>query len=168
MLGRLQQRAVGRGHVHPHQHRLTGLVNLIVSSHANTQERFGVVECLCLVHGPLQEIGEAAQTGIAVIEHRLQQLHHPPQRAMADQGQAQGQLFQPVPGYGQPEQDLVLVRFGGLKGLIEGRRGLLHLLVHELAADTVSLGQTGERLVPTQGLHKQVFSLPGAHLSGHA
>jgi len=39
-----QQIAVGRGHIHPYQHRLRGLVNLIMGPDPNGREVLGVVE----------------------------------------------------------------------------------------------------------------------------
>jgi hypothetical protein len=140
---------------------VTGLVDFIVGPHPDGRQVLAAVDLTGLLHGPSQEVVKAAQTAPAVVEHCLEQFQHPAIRAVTDQRQRQDQLLQPRADHRQREEHRVFRRSGGLEGPIDDRRGLLHLLVDEFAADLVALGQIRERLGPSQGLQGQVPSLSG-------
>lgn len=124
--------------------------------HADAREVLGIVQILCLVHGPLGQVVDAAETDLAIIEHRIQQFHHALKRTMTDQDHRQNQLLQPVLTDRQPEQDLVLSTVASLEGLIDGRGSLSPLLIDEFAADIVPLGDPGDGLDMPKGLYGQL------------
>ena len=65
---------------------------------------------------------------------------------MTNEGETEGELAQPGFGDGKPEEKLG--RFGGgwIESLADGIVGLVELLVDELAADVVMVGQGSDGL----------------------
>jgi hypothetical protein len=79
-----------------------------------------------------------------MVEEVVQQFSDTTDGAVADESETEDQLAQPGLGDGQPVQPLR--RIGGRwgKGVVDGRVGLVELLVDELAADVVVRSDQGD------------------------
>ncbi len=80
VLDPLPQIAVRRGHIHPYQHRLAGLIDLILSPHPDGRETLRSVPLPGPVHGLREQMVKTARTQIPVVEHGLQQFLRPAKR----------------------------------------------------------------------------------------
>ncbi len=70
---------------------------------------------------------------------------------MADQSEAKDQLLKPGFGHREPEEELGRVGRRRGEGVVEGVVGLVELLVDELAADLMLVGQFGDGLAGEGG-----------------
>ncbi len=105
-------------------------------------------------------VGDAVDgaDGEVVVEDVAEQLVGATDGAMADEDQAEGQLLQPGLGDGELEEDAI---GGGGEGVFEGLLGFVGLLVDELAADLVLVGEVADGLCAGEGVDRPVLALLG-------
>jgi hypothetical protein len=80
-------------------------------------------------------------------------------RAVADQKQTESHLLQPRLGDGQVKQDAIGVRVRECESGVERRLGLGSLLVDEVTADVVVVGELRDGSCAGQGLQGEVLAL---------
>ena len=119
-----------------------------------------LVEGLGPGHGGAGDTVQVAQRPRAV-EQVAEQLVDAAVGAVAHQEQGQDESLEPDRGYRQVEQDGVAGRLGG-ESIGEGVLGLVGLLIDELAADLIVLGQLGDGPRSGQGLEGYLLALVGA------
>ena len=114
----------------------------------------------------MDDVVHGAQ-GDPIIEEVAEQFDHAAGRAMADQHQGQDQLPQPSLGDRQVEED---GRRGGWRGegLVEGLFGGVGLLIEELPADLMLLGDSRDGSGAREGLESEALSLRGVQFRGGA
>ena len=81
-----------------------------------------------------------------IVEEVGEQFVDAAEGTVADEGEAEDQLPQPGFGHGQPEEELRRSVRWWREGLVEGVVGVAELLIDELAADLVLVGQGGDGL----------------------
>jgi len=114
--------------------------------------------------GLLDDIVNGSQAHVVIIEHGIQNIEYAAKGTVTDQDQRQNELVNPGLGNGQVKQDLLVLWFGRLERLVDGRGGFGQLLVDEFAADLVLLRQMCDWLGSSYGMNRQVLSLRAAHL----
>ena len=100
-----------------------------------------------------------------IIEQVAQQFDNAAVGAMATQHQAEDQLFDPVLGDGEVEEDVI--GWGtGSEGLVERLLGGVNLLVDELPADPLLASRLRDRFRPGEDLDGQGLPLRREELLG--
>ena len=124
MVLQAKQVAIGRRGIDAHEHRLTGLKDLVMGADADADEIVATGDRASWFDGAGDDVVHRTQ-GDAPVEEVAEQFDDGAVRAVADQDQGQDQLPQPSLGHGQVEEDLLGLGFG-VKGGSErlGRCGL--------------------------------------------
>jgi hypothetical protein len=103
------------------------------------------------------------------IEEVAQQFGDAAERAVADEDQGEDELADPGLGDREVEEDAVVAGgpLGG-EGVVEGLLGLVSLVVDELAADLVLLGELSDGFGAGQDVQRQSLSLRRGESLGRA
>ena len=145
MLFDAEQVAVRRSGICADEYGLVGLEDLVVAADADGSKLLLVVEAACRGDGLVQDVVDRAQ-GERIVEEVAEQFLDAAEGAMADKAETEDELSEPGLGDGQPEEELRRVGGRGVEGLVDGVVGVVELLVDELAADLMLLGQVGDGL----------------------
>src|SRR3954469_2397970 len=157
MLFKTEKVAISGTGVGTDQHRQAGLMNLIVNANCHAGQVLTGVDLSRGGDSAVDDVVGRAQRH-SVSEEVGKQFDDPAQGTVADQDQSQDELANPRAGNRQVEQDsFVVVRLGG-EGLVKGVVGDVKLLVDELAADLVLLGQFRDGLTG-KGVQCQLAAL---------
>jgi hypothetical protein len=105
-------------------------------------------------HGLVNKVGHAAR-GQGVVQQVAEQLGGAAEGTGADEDQSQHGLSEEGLGDGESKQDAVVGGVGD-EGVVEGLLGFGGLVVDDLAADVVLLGQSRDRGGAREGLDGQV------------
>ena len=146
------------------QDRLLGLVDLVVNADADGGQFLALVVAAGPAHGGPDDVGDTADRE-PVVQQVTQEGDDAAEGTVTDQDQAQHELAEQGLGDRQIKQD-ALVRTARGEGLVEGLLGLVGLLVDELTADVVFLGQAGNGLAAGEGVHGQPLALRRGQLLG--
>jgi hypothetical protein len=116
----------------------------------------------------VNDVGDRAD-GHAEIKDVAEELDDAAERTVADEDQGEDDLAQQRLGNRDGEQDLfvVVVRFG-CEGAVEGLLCLAGLLIDELAADVVFVGEVAERLCAGEGFEGEALPLQRVEAVGGA
>src|SRR6266545_3127582 len=112
--------------------------------------------------GGRDAVGDRAD-GERVVEQVTPELDGRAEGTVTEEDQAEHELADEGLGDREGKQDALVVGSGG-KGLVEGRLRLSGLLVNELAADVVFLGQLGNGLRSGEGVHGETLTWVGGKL----
>jgi hypothetical protein len=162
-----KQIAVGGVDIGADQHGLTALKDFVVRAKADGGEVLAFVERPGMGHRALEDVMHRANRQW-IVEKVAVQFRHAADRAVAFEGQAEHQLFNPRLRHRQGKEDaVVLIRVGG-KSLAEGLVRLGGLLVEELAADLVLPRQVTDRFRSCQNLEGQSLTQVRSQRLGRA
>jgi hypothetical protein len=102
-----------------------------------------------------------------MVENVGEQLGDAAKRAVAKEGEAKNELAKPGLGDGEPEQQLRRVARRWGESVVEGVVGFVELLVDELAADVLVLGNVGDGKA-SKGVKGQLLADRSRHGGGVA
>ena len=142
------------------------LKNLVKARDADVGEILRAVVGACLVDGVMNDVMHGADRQVDA-EEIAAKFVNAAIGTVADQGQTEGGLLEPILGDGQMEEDL-LVGGGGREGIVQGGLGTVALLIDKLATDTRIVGQAGDGLMPGKGLHAEGDPFAGPESFGGA
>jgi hypothetical protein len=154
---RAEEITVGAGDVDADQDGDVRLVDLVVGAEVDRGQGHPRRGGAGPGDGPLDDGLHAAQAD-RVVEQVGQQFDHAPQGTAADEHQAEDELLQPGLGDRQPEEDAFAVGGVGGEGAVEGLLRLVGLLVDELAADVVVVGEAADGLGVGEGVQGEVLA----------
>jgi hypothetical protein len=150
------------------QHRLLRLVDLIVGADANRGKILVLVVNPRLAHGGVDDVGDAAHRQ-GEVQDVSEELHDAAEGTVTNQHQAEDDLAKQGLGDRDRKQDaLGVAGFFRGEGVGENPLRLAGLLVDELAADVVVVGEAGDRLGAGEGVHGQALTLVRGKVLGVA
>src|SRR5262249_460499 len=138
------------------------LEDLVQGDELHAREIGGVVEGSGLVDGVFDDGVNPSQGGRQV-EQAIEHLLGAAKGRMADQDGHEDELAEAGVGDGEVEEGLGVGAVLGLESAVEGGDGFVSLLVDELAADVVLVGQAGDAAALVEGIQREADAL----LSGH-
>ena len=156
MVFEAEQAALGRSNIGGDENGLAGLEDLSQRGDTDRLEILLNVEAACWGDRIMEDVVDAAQ-GEGMVEEVAEQFLNAAKGAVADEGEAKNELAKPGLGNGEPEQQPRGVDRRQGKSLVEGVVGMVELLVDELAADVLVLGEVGDGYA-SQGIEGKLLA----------
>jgi len=151
-----QQVTIGGGHVHTDEDGPLRLKQFVVGSDVDGRQILAGVEGTGGRDGVLDDVVDGAQRQ-GVVEVVAEQFLNAAEGTVAGQHQAEDETTQPGARHGQGEKELVVVRCGRRKGVLQGVTGVLDLPGDKLATDVMLLGELGDGGT-SQGVEGQLLA----------
>jgi hypothetical protein len=158
--------AISRAGIDPNQDGIAGLKDLVVSTDFDAGQVFADVDLVRGRDGAVDDVVGSAQRH-SVSEEVSEQLDDAAQRAVANEDQGKDELANPRARYRQVEQDLFGILGRLSEGLLQSVVGKVKLLVDELAADSVLLGEVRDGR-PGKGVEGDLLALLGCEMLSRA
>jgi hypothetical protein len=145
------------------EHGLACLEDLVQSGESDSGKILLLVDGVGFGHGLMEDVVDGAD-GEGVVEQVVEDLPDASKGTVADQNQGEDELAQPRLGDRQPEEQIIGF-IGRGKGEIKTMLSLVELLVDELAADSVAVGESRDG-APRKGVEGQLAARQGVKLLG--
>ena len=148
------------------QNGLTLLEDFVETGDADVGEILGTVMRTRLVDGVMHDVVHGAR-GHVDVEKIAIELVNAAIGTVADEGQTESGLLEPILGDGQMEEHLV-IGFGASEGIVQSGLRALALLIDKLAADIGLVGEIGNAPLTGQSLHAEAEPFVRAERLGGA